>query len=120
MEPTMRSFISMTALPAWWAALLLAGAAQAQTTAPPRACAEDMRQYCGGVRPGGGRIVACLQQNETRLCADCKAELATLAACADEVKWVCGDAGPYQTRECLRNKADQFSAACRAAAAPPG
>jgi Cysteine rich repeat len=120
MEPTMRSFIPMTALPALWAALLLATAAQAQTTMPPRACAEDLRQYCNGVRPGDGRMVACLQRNEAQLCAACKAELATLAQCADEVKRMCGDAGPYQTRECLRSKAEQFSAACRAATAAPG
>jgi hypothetical protein len=32
-----------------------------------RACEVDQRAVCGRVRPGGGRIIACLAQNERAL-----------------------------------------------------
>jgi hypothetical protein len=44
------------------------------------ACGGDVRSVCGGVQPGGGRIVQCLAQNAGSLSPACKQVLAPFAA----------------------------------------
>jgi hypothetical protein len=44
------------------------------------ACGGDVRSVCGGVQPGGGRIVQCLAQNAAALSPACKEVLAPFAA----------------------------------------
>lgn len=39
------------------------------------ACSADFQSLCPGVQPGGGRIVACLQQNAAKLSPDCQKAL---------------------------------------------
>ncbi|MBV9569259.1 MAG: hypothetical protein JO172_14095 [Hyphomicrobiales bacterium] len=39
------------------------------------ACGPDYRALCGGVPPGGGRVIACLRENAPSLSARCKAVL---------------------------------------------
>jgi hypothetical protein len=41
-----------------------------------RACAIDTRTLCGGIPPGGGRIIACLARNASQLRPQCRAALA--------------------------------------------
>jgi hypothetical protein len=36
-------------------------------------CADDAQKFCANVQPGGGRILACLQQNKNSLSDKCKA-----------------------------------------------
>jgi hypothetical protein len=36
------------------------------------ACAEDAKQLCAGVQPGGGRIVACLREHKDSLSDGCR------------------------------------------------
>jgi Cysteine rich repeat len=53
-------------------------AAQAQDTPPPAsgnaraACKADYQKLCQGVRPGGGRAAACLNQHLDELSPACK------------------------------------------------
>jgi hypothetical protein len=44
------------------------------------ACGADVRSICGGVAPGGGRIVQCLATNAAQLSPACKDVLAQFAA----------------------------------------
>jgi hypothetical protein len=44
------------------------------------ACGADVRSICGGVQPGGGRIVQCLATNAARLSPACKEVLSQFAA----------------------------------------
>jgi hypothetical protein len=44
------------------------------------ACGTDVRSICGGVAPGGGRIVQCLATNAAQLSPACKDVLAQFAA----------------------------------------
>jgi len=37
-----------------------------------KACGADAKTNCAGVKPGQGRILACLKQHEATLSADCK------------------------------------------------
>jgi hypothetical protein len=39
------------------------------------ACADDIQKLCKDVRPGGGRIVRCLKENEGQLSPECRDEL---------------------------------------------
>jgi Golgi apparatus protein 1 len=39
------------------------------------ACKGDAQQYCAKVKPGGGRVVHCLKENEAKLSAPCKAAM---------------------------------------------
>ena len=45
-----------------------------------RSCGDDFRAYCSGVRLGGGRGLACLVENESRLSPACKGALAEARA----------------------------------------
>ena len=57
------------------AALLLAGlssAALAQTAEQRAACEGDTKKLCGGVMPGGGRILDCLAKQKDKLSDACK------------------------------------------------
>jgi len=44
------------------------------------ACGADVRSICGGVAPGGGRIIQCLATNAAQLSPACKDVLAQFAA----------------------------------------
>ena len=49
---------------------------QPSSTGPRAACKADVEKLCSGVHPGGGRIVACLKQNEAQISATCKDAIA--------------------------------------------
>jgi hypothetical protein len=86
------------AAPAAGAAPAAAGAAAAAAPAAPTvivlrpmrpreelfvlrsACGADVRSICGGVQPGGGRIVQCLATNAAQLSPACKDVLSQVAA----------------------------------------
>ncbi len=36
------------------------------------ACDADIQKLCGGIQPGGGRILACLKQNKDVVSPTCK------------------------------------------------
>ncbi len=50
----------------------MAGQAQTQVG---QACEDDIRYFCFGVKPGGGRIAGCLKANGNRLSAVCRNKL---------------------------------------------
>jgi hypothetical protein len=35
-------------------------------------CSDDLEKYCSAVRPGGGRLLQCLENNEKKLSDRCK------------------------------------------------
>jgi hypothetical protein len=75
------------------AALMLAGAAQAQRGTPEQraearalytACHADIAKLCPNVQPGGGRIGACLKAHALDLSSDCKLALFNAKAAKDK------------------------------------
>ena len=55
---------------------IVRAADQPPTTSPRAACKADADKLCPGVQPGGGRIAACLKQNEAQVSAACKDAMA--------------------------------------------
>ena len=49
---------------------------------PPQliACRDDLRTHCAGVRSGGGRLRACLEEHGVELTSSCKTALARPAS----------------------------------------
>jgi Cysteine rich repeat len=99
------------------ALLWFAQPAAANERAAMQACRADAQKLCAHVQPGGGRIVACLRDNEANLSSSCQAQLGAVEACAAEVKKLCPQAqGEGAMRTCASQKRAEFSAGCRAAA----
>jgi hypothetical protein len=69
----------LTILLAIAGAVAVAAAASAQTSAEQKACKADFEKYCAGVVPGGGRVIACLQKQMSKLSPDCQKVVQTYA-----------------------------------------
>jgi hypothetical protein len=93
------------------------------------ACEVDIGRLCGEVKPGEGRVMACLVKREDELSSSCRSEtdrfqaareevLAVRSACRADVDRLCksvsAEAGPLV--ECLQTRRADLSAECRAAA----
>ena len=42
---------------------------------PAQACGADFREFCGQIRPGGGRAIMCLREHATELSPTCQMSL---------------------------------------------
>lgn len=68
------------------ALVLAAGTASAQQISRQQlaglraACETDLKTYCAGIQPGGGRIAQCLRTNAASLSQPCKDQLLALQA----------------------------------------
>jgi Cysteine rich repeat len=52
---------------------LVAGVFMQSATADVRsACAEDVKTLCPNMKPGGGRVAACLKENKDKVSSACK------------------------------------------------
>jgi hypothetical protein len=50
-------------------------AARAKAKEAHEACTDDIQKLCKEVKPGGGRIVKCLRENEKQLSPECREKL---------------------------------------------
>jgi hypothetical protein len=104
-------------------ALLGACAARAQDP-----CADDVKQLCPEVKPGSGRVQACLRENAARLSPACTEKMAASEAkvrarveefafaCRPDVSRLCSEVKPGGGRvvACLSRNQDRLSSACDA------
>lgn len=87
-------------------------------------CADDIEKYCKGIKPGGGRILICLQAHETELSVSCREKTRELQgvikdceqACAADIAKFCKDVQPGEGRivKCLRERDKELSPSCSA------
>ena len=108
------------------------------------ACRTDTQRYCRGVKPGGGRIIACLKENADSLTASCYASLTnklnnqgvrkdrnnnaqggrsnSLKDCNEDTKRLCHGVqlGGGRIIACLQTNSTYLSSSCAAALAAKG
>jgi hypothetical protein len=86
-----------------------------------RPCANDIAKFCSDVKPGGGRILGCLQEHRDDLSASCRDRIANarerrnmLGACRDDAAQFCRDVRPGGGRiiQCLREHSSGLSGEC--------
>lgn len=87
-------------------------------------CYDDVQQFCKDVKPGGGRVTACLEKNQAELSPACGNLLQLskeridkfIKACDADIEKLCKDIEPGSGRvaNCLKNKEAQLSPACKA------
>ena len=87
------------------------------------ACAEEITQYCKGVKPGGGRLLVCLKEHERDLSSVCREKVAGLEKLLMEAQQICaGDTekfckgiqpGEGRIARCLKEHIQEISPNCR-------
>ena len=104
--------------------VLCAGAwSRAYAEEPKLACAEEITQYCKGVKPGGGRILACLKEHEKDLTPTCREKIAVIEKRLEEAKQICAadtekfckeiQPGEGRIAKCLNEHIEEISPDCR-------
>jgi hypothetical protein len=95
-------------------------------------CKTEINTYCKGVKPGEGRVLACLFAYEDKLSNRCEYALYDAAAqlqqavvaltyvaneCKDDLKTFCANVKPGEGRliECIEKNKDKISGRCKQA-----
>jgi hypothetical protein len=106
------------------AVLLLASSpGMAAPSAMAKACEKDVKSLCSGVKPGGGKLKACVEGHFKELSADCQVEIVRTAAvgkaCKADIKQYCAGAkaGKGGVAECVKSHEADLSAGCKEAMA---
>lgn len=86
-------------------------------------CADEIAKYCKDVKPGGGRILNCLNEHEKDLSVSCKNKLEeskaklmeAQKACTGDMEKFCNGVQPGEGRilKCLREHKQELSPACK-------
>ena len=103
--------------------LLCAGAVDRVSAADDKLpCAEEIAKHCKEVKPGGGRILNCLDEHQKELSDSCRKKLEeskkklmeAQQACTGDMEKYCKDVQPGEGRilKCLREHSQELSIAC--------
>jgi hypothetical protein len=109
------------------AVALAAGLVGVRDARADDACTGDVREFCGDVKLGSGRALECLQKNEPKLSAACRAQRSDAAArfrriaeefataCGRDAKRLCSEVKPGGGRilACLTRQQDDLTSSCR-------
>jgi Cysteine rich repeat len=99
--------------------VLLPVVANAQKGALKRACGADIKQYCAGVKRGGGRVTACAKEHFGDFSGPCRSALITTArvvirACKGDAKDKCAAVRePAEIAACFQEHFAELSAPCK-------
>ena len=99
--------------------LLAAPGAVAQQGAAHKACEADIRQACGGVKPGDGRITGCVREHFSQLSAPCQNALIgtvtiTKACKADYQRKCAGvEPGGGRSQACMKEHFVELTESCQ-------
>jgi hypothetical protein len=100
------------------AMLLSISAAYAAPSALAETCKADVKQFCSDVKPGAGKLTACINAHFKQLSADCQVAIIRTVdlqkACKSDIKSLCGDVkNKGAVPACLKAHADSLSASCK-------
>ena len=102
--------------------LMLAPAeAMAQQGAARQACAADIKQLCGDVKPGDGRLKSCVKEHFGQLSAGCQTALigtvTITKSCKADAQQKCPGIQPGAGRiqACLRDHFTELAEPCKEA-----
>ena len=86
------------------------------------ACKADREKFCSQVKPGEGRILACLKDHQSELQSACQEKLPAWEkfqqmkqTCKADRKKFCGQVTREEMHACMKENHDKFSPACQAA-----
>jgi hypothetical protein len=88
-----------------------------------RDCSTDIQSLCAGVKPGGGRVLACLQAHVAagEISVGCSTILSkaiwVARECAGDIKQFCPNATYANVGDCMRPNLGKTSATCQSALA---
>ena len=110
------------------AALLLLGSIESVQGrggggAPRQTCAVDLKALCAGIKPGEGRIRACIMSHMSELSAACATKLSRASyvakECESDVKQFCGNvkSGRGRIATCMKPHLREVSGSCKGALA---
>jgi Cysteine rich repeat len=106
------------------ATLLLSGSTAAVSATPhtlSRYCAADLKSLCAGIKPGEGRIHACLQSHISELSVGCSARLSRAAwvakECHADIQQFCPHAVYGNIASCMEPHLGEVSDPCKGALA---
>jgi hypothetical protein len=79
-------------------------------------CKSDYHRFCSGVLPGGGRIIACLNQHVPELDPACAKAVVVAGKCIEDRNRLCPDVptGKGELLACLTRHKQQLNPACAA------
>ncbi len=98
--------------------LLSSSVGYAQPAALAETCKADVKQFCADVKPGAGKLTACIKSHFKDLSGDCQVAFIRVAAvgrdCKSDIKSFCSDAKrKTAVPACLKAHADSLSARCK-------
>jgi hypothetical protein len=100
--------------------LLLASAgAMAQQSAARQACSADIKQLCAEVKPGDGRLKACVKEHFAQLSATCQtALLGTVTitkSCKADAQQKCSgiEPGGWHIQTCMKDHFTELTEPCK-------
>ena len=116
--------LSVTAI-ALGGALMLTGSrtasAQEGLFTSERDCTTDVQSLCADVKPGQGRVLACLQSHVGELSVGCSTILSkavwTAQQCAGDIRQFCPGATFGNVSDCMQPHLGEVSGTCKAAMA---
>jgi hypothetical protein len=99
--------------------LLVPTGAMAQQGAARQACAADIRKLCGEIKPGEGRLKACVKEHFGQLSPSCQTALISnvtiTKSCKTDTEQRCPGIQPGggQIQACLKDHFTELTEPCR-------
>jgi Cysteine rich repeat len=101
--------------------LLTPAGAMAQQSAARQACAADIKQLCSEVKPGDGRLKACVKEHFGQLTASCQTALISNVTitkiCKADAQQKCGGVQPGggHIQTCMKDHFTELTEPCQEA-----